>query len=209
MFSRTLATTSLLAGTLALTGHAQTAARYYVGAGATLATNAPFGTGRAPGLYGPALTAGLQLTPHVALQTGVSYQWKDDYFNSANSNASYHSDYHYKYVRVPILLRYTFAPSAERFHFDALGGVTLLRSTVKGSYSVFPASAGDSGDFKSSITTASLTLGPAVRYAVSPHLNVTADALVNVSLGEDYYPSFSHRLFVNASVGVQYTFGQL
>jgi hypothetical protein len=209
MFSRTLATTSLLAGSIALTGHAQTAPRYYVGAGATLSTNAPFGSGRASGLYGPALTAGLQLTPHVELQTGVSYQWKDESYSDAGVGVSYHSDYHYKYVLVPVLLRYTFAPAAERFHFDALGGVTLLRYTVKGSYSAFPSSAGSSGDIKEASTKASLTLGPAVRYAVSPHLDVTANALVNVGLGQDYYYSFTNRLFLNASVGVQYTFGQL
>jgi hypothetical protein len=207
MVFRTLATTSLLVGSLALTGHAQTTPRYYVGAGATLSTKAPFGSGNQPTLFGPALTAGLQLTPHVALQTGVSYQWKREFYSEFSPNSDYHSDYHLKYLWVPILLRYTFAPSAERFHFDVLGGAMLLRASIKGSYGVFPASPGSDGDYNTATTKANLTLGPAVRYTVSPHLELSANGLVNVGLGDTYY-SFSNRLFSNVSAGIQYTFGQ-
>jgi hypothetical protein len=141
MVFRTLATTSLLVGSLVLTAHAQTTPHYYVGAGAMLSTNFPFGSGNALGRVGPALTAGLQLTPHVALQTGVSYLWKNESYSQYDPTLSYSSESHVKYFWVPVLLRYTFAPSAQRFHFDVLAGMTLLRASVKSSYS-FPPLAG-------------------------------------------------------------------
>ncbi len=60
MLSRILFTAGLLASILPLASHAQTAPRFYVGAGASLFTNMPSPLGdAAPRLYGPALTAGL------------------------------------------------------------------------------------------------------------------------------------------------------
>ncbi|TDN40198.1 hypothetical protein E4631_18030 [Hymenobacter sp. UV11] len=49
---------------------------------------------------------------------------------------------------------------------------------------------------------------PAARYTLSPNLELTANGLVSAILGDTYY-KFSDRLFLNALVGVHYTFGQL
>jgi len=217
MYSRTLFTASLLAGILPLASYAQTAPRFYVGAGANLLTNIPFHSGIMPRLLGPALTAGWQFTPHLALQTGIAYQWKNDsytldYLYPTQSGtllpATYSSEHHTKYFTVPLLLRYTFAPSDQRLHFDLLGGVTLVRATLHSAYAngdsiaiLFPER------YSSADTRANLTLGPAVRYAVSPHVELTANGLVSAVLGENYY-RFSDRLFLNVLVGAHYTFGK-
>lgn len=217
MFFRTLFTASLLTGILPLASHAQTAPRFYVGAGANLLTNTPFNSGIAPHLLGPSLTAGWQFIPHLALQASVAYQWEKDNYSQAYLytdqtgqllSATYSSEHRLKYFTVPILLRYTFAPSAERLHFDVLGGVTLVHATIRSSYAssdssttIFP------GKDNIANTRANLTLGPAVRYAVSPHIELTANGLVSAVLGENYY-RFSDRLFLNVLVGAHYTFGQ-
>jgi hypothetical protein len=217
MVSRTLFTASLLVGILPLAGHAQNAPRFYVGAGANLLTNVPFNLRIAPRLLGPSFTAGWQFTPALALQASVAYQWTKDNYSEAYLYidrtgqlvpATYSSEHRVKYFTVPILLRYTFAPSAERLHFDVLGGVTLVHATLHSSYASSDSSTTIFPDkYSTADTRANLTLGPAVRYAVSPHVELTANGLVSAVLGENYY-RFSDRLFLNVLVGAHYTFGQ-
>jgi hypothetical protein len=216
MFSRTLSGASLLlAASLPLVSHAQTtsdAPRFYVGVGANLLSNIPFNSVGVPRLVGPSLTAGLQLTPHVAVQAGVSYQWKKDaysqtfYYPAPGNVTTYTSEHHSKYFFIPVLLRYTFAPSAERFHVDALGGVTLLATTERSSYESLPATTTQPAEYKNSNFDASLTLGPAVRYTLSPQVELTASSVASVILQN--YGRFSDRLFLNTAIGVNYIFGR-
>lgn len=216
MSFRTLAVAGLLlATTLPVVSHAQTtASRFYAGASANLLSNTPFNSSGASRLLGPSLTAGFQFTPRVALQVGASYQWQHEAFSELyiatapggpTTNITNTNEYHYKYLMVPVLLRYTFAPAAQRFHVDALGGVTLLYSALRRTYDSTPATA-PLAEYKTSTYRASLTLGPAVRYAVAPNVELTASSLASVALGDSYY-RFSNRFFLNTSIGVNYTFG--
>jgi hypothetical protein len=219
MFPRTLFAAGLLAGSLPIASHAQTAPRFYVGLGANLLTNVPFLSGGAAPtsegtrLYGPALTAGLQLNPRLALQAGVAYTWQ---------NSSYYQVYnelnqptpvvqqgalHAKYFTIPVLLRYTFAPAAERFHVDALAGLTLATSSYRNSASSTSVTSPYSYEYNGVTTKANVTLGPAVRYTLVPNVELTANALVSARLGDAYY-HFSDRLFLNVLVGAQYSFGK-
>jgi hypothetical protein len=214
MLSRTLLTAGLLAGILPLASHAQTAPRFYVGAGASLFTNMPSPLGdAAPRLYGPALTAGLQLNPHLALQTGVAYFWENrSRYRSFNDPilvvpAVERYDFHAKYFSIPVLLRYAFAPDAERFHVDALAGVTLIHANYRNSASSTSVANPYSYEFDDSITRASVTLGPAARYTLVPNVELTANALVSARVNNSYY-RFSDRLFFNVLVGAQYSFGK-
>ena len=213
MLSRILLTAGLLMVILPLASHAQTTPRFYVGAGANLFTNVPFlEGGMAPRLYGPALTAGLQITPHLALQTGVAYTWQNitrsQSYNDPNRVVPVveQLDYRAKYFIIPVLLRYTFTPAAERFHVDALAGMTLIRSSYRNRFSSNYSSP-PSYEYKGSNTSANVTLGPAVRYTLVPNVELTANALVSARVGDTYY-RFSDRLSLNMLVGVQYSFGQ-
>lgn len=215
MTFRTLLTASLLSGLLPLAGHAQTApatSRFYVGVGANLLTNVPFkDNGTVPKLAGPALTAGLQLTPHLAVQAGLSYHTQKDSFyytyTTSTGPAISQGSTRYNYFLVPVLLRYSITAPTARVHFDALGGSTLMRATVNGSYSDSGSPLYDNQDYHDANTKAFLTVGPALRYTVSPRVELTANGLVSAALGKDYY-QFSDRLFLNLAVGAHYTFGQ-
>jgi hypothetical protein len=214
MFSRTLFTAGLLAGMLPLASYAQTAPRFYVGAGANLLTSVPFlSEGAAARVYGPALTAGLQLNPRLALQAGVAYFWQNRSFSDAHIDPNQadpvvnKADFHSKYFVIPVLLRYTFAPSTQRFHVDALAGVTLTHHSYRNSSSSNSLYYPYSYEYSGSTTNGSLTLGPAVRYTLVPNVELTANALVSATVGDDYY-RFSDRLFLNVLVGAHYTFGQ-
>jgi hypothetical protein len=211
---RTLAAASLLlAASLPLVGHAQTtSSRFYVGAGANILSDVPFNSAGVSHLAGPSLTAGLQLTPHVALQAGVSYQWQKEtyseiaYYSAPGNVTTYMSEHRYKYFFIPVLLRYTFTPSAARFHLDALGGVTLLVTTQRDSYETSPATIPQPNVYKSSSFDASLTLGPAIRYSLSPQVELTASSAASMILQN--YGRFSNRLFLNTAIGVNYAFGR-
>jgi hypothetical protein len=119
-------------------------------------------------------------------------------------------DYHAKYFTIPVLLRYTFTPSAERFHMDALTGLTLAHDSYRNRFTRTSPSPSDSYSqvYTGSATRASVTLGPAARYTLTPNVELTANALVSATLGDAYYYRFSDRLFLNVLAGVQYSFGQ-
>ena len=207
MFSRILFAASILSG-LPLASHAQTtppAARFYVGVGANMLSNVPFkDQGIVPRIIGPALTAGLQLTPRLAVQAGLSYHWKTETYDYLFAGPGIATNVSTKYFIVPALLRYTVTAPATPVHFDVLGGATLVHARGHVTYS---GSTPFSGDPTSSDTRFNLTLGPALRAAIAPHLELTASSLVSMVVGEDYY-RFSDRLFLNTSLGVNYTFGQ-
>ena len=211
MSKKTLLLVSL-AG-LPLASVAQTApasSHFYIGAGVNLLTNVPFGSVGVPRLVGPSLTAGVSLSPRVAVQASAAYHWQS-HSNGSSYNSGgiiYYDDYStsYKYFTVPVLLRYTFTPNPERFRFDGLVGVTVLYSryhyTSTSTYSGTPYSS----ESTSGSTRANITLGPAVRYAAGSNVELTANGLVSAIVG-DSYRSFSDRLFLNVLVGAQYSFG--
>jgi hypothetical protein len=214
MSSRTLAAAGLLlAASLPLVVHAQTTApHFYIGAGANLLSDIPYNSAGISHLAGPSLTAGLQLTPHVAVQAGASYQWQKEtysevaYYSAPGNVTTYTSEHRFKYFFIPVLLRYTFAPSAARFHVDALGGVTLLATTRRDSYETSPATTPQPNVYKRSSFDASLTLGPAVRYTLSPQIELTASSVASLMLQN--YGRFSNRLFLNTALGLNYAFGR-
>ncbi|RZL09556.1 MAG: hypothetical protein EOO62_13955 [Hymenobacter sp.] len=215
MPARTLLAAAIVSGLVSLPGHAQTAPaspRFYVGLGANMLSNVPFkDQGMVPRLVGPALTAGMQFTPRLAGQIGVSYQWKKDTYpaNFLDLTGYFVNSvtYRYSYLIVPVLLRFTVTAPAERFHLDLLGGGTLLHARSYSTYAYSASGVGPAEQSVNSDTRYNLTLGPSVRAALSPRLELTASGLVSARLGENYY-RFSDRLFLNTSLGINYTFGQ-
>jgi len=204
MLIRTLLAVSLLAGVMPLTSAAQSVPHFYVGAGASVFSNRPFSAGKYPRVFGPSITAGLELNPRLAVQLGASYHGKTESLLSYSSSAGQGGDtYHSYYVVMPVLLRYTFTSPNSPWHFDGLAGATLVH--VAGNYTV--TTNGNQVEFKSSDTRANLTVGPALRYAFLPNVEFTANALMSAIVGNSY-GTFSDRLFLNVLVGAQYSFGK-
>lgn len=165
-------------------------------------------------MTGPALTAGIQLTPRLAMQVSPSYHWKyDSYtypnftYGSGTPATNVLVEFRRKLFTIPVLLRYTFTEPTSAFHVDGLTGFTILHSrydnTVTGPLT---GSAYYPTDYRGAATKANFTLGPAVRYSLTPSVELTANGLVNAVLG-DSYRNFSDRLFLNVLVGAHYTFG--
>ncbi len=184
---------------------------FYLGAGVNLLTNVPSTSAGVPRLLGPSLTAGVGLAPRVALQASVTYQWQN---NSGSSSYNYGSGISYdsfssrsKYFTVPVLLRYAFTPTPGRFQFDGLAGITVVHSSFHYESTTTNSGSPYSYEDNGGLTRASITLGPAVRCAISPNLELTANSLVSAAVGDTYY-RFSDRLFLNVLVGAQYSFGQ-
>lgn len=199
---------------LPLVGSAQTtpsSSPFYVGLGASALTSLPFQRSYGPTIYGPAFTAGAQLSPRWALQLGAGLGWQhEEYFNSYGApNTTYASSYKNRFLTLPLLARYTFTAPTARFRFDALAGFTLVHTAAHNTYTVSYANGqvADVNDFDTSDNTYSFSLGPAVRYALTPRVELTANAVVNTVLNGGYYGTFSDRLYLNALVGAHYTFG--
>lgn len=206
MLSQTLLTACLLVSLFPLVGSAQTtsvAPGFYVGLGVNQLSDIPFNDGIVPRLIGPSLTAGMQLTPRLAVQTGLSYHWGQDspkIYQFIDSPSTIHSGY----FIMPALLRFTTTAPAARAHFDIIGGATLVhvRSRITYDYN-----GSTSKELRNSNTRFNMTLGPAMRVTLSPCLELTAASLVSAVVGENYY-HFSDRLFLNTSLGLNYAFGQ-
>jgi hypothetical protein len=215
MLLRTFLLAGLGAGLVPLASHAQTtftAPHYYLGVGANLLSNVPFNSVGVPSLVGPALVAGRQLNSRVALQIGASLHWRKestsdtylDYGQTMSTTVTRKNKY--KYLLVPVVLRYAFKPAAERVQLDGLVGITGILATTHSTYSNSFAGQTSSTESNYGIARASLTLGPAARYALSPTLELTASALVGATIG-DFSPSLRQRLFLNVQLGTQYNFG--
>jgi hypothetical protein len=204
MLTRILFAVSLSVGMLPLISSAQSASRFYMGAGAGVLINRPFSAGSPERIVGPSLTAGLALNPRLAVQLGASYHGKTESVPSYSSGPGPKNDTsHYYYLVMPALLRYTFTSPDSPWHLDGLGGVTIVHAASKYTRN-------DSLNyiaFRSSATRANLTLGPALRYAFLPNVEFTANALLSAVVGNSYR-TFSDRLFLNVLVGAQYSFGK-
>ena len=228
MLTRTTCLTALLAGALPLLGAAQTVAptttpevapRFYVGLGGSLLAH-----GRLAGFdtdhLAPTLTAGVYLRPRLALQISASY-WQDTRHNSfagrqADGNGQSQTGVWStvrvdRYLNVPILLRYTLiSKPSSRLAVDLLGGVSLRRysnsynelftfdQTQETLPSIF--------DGTSSYTSAYLTLGPSLRYNLTPHVDLTADFVFDYYLNKSY-GAFYDNLSGNLMLGARYRFG--
>jgi hypothetical protein len=205
MLAPILLTTGLLSTLLPLSSPAQTAPpaspRFYVGVGANLLANVPFkDRALVPRIFGPSLTAGLLFTPRWALQVGFSYHGKQEPIYDPNSpTPASGPTLDTNYFLVPALLRYTVTAPATLVQVDVLAGATLVHMKGWNTYSSFPTSSYTD-------TRVNLTLGPAGRAALSAHWEVTAASLVSMIVGENYY-TFSDRLFLNTSLGLNYKFG--
>jgi hypothetical protein len=185
----------------------------YIGVGASALSYAPASSYSKLTSLAPALTAGVQLRPQWAVQVGAALTWRryadtQAYARSPGQPPTvYTYDNQLSYLTIPLLARYSWAPPAARFHLDALAGLTLLHTTQH-----FTSSSTEFGqasyqvDERSSFTRGSLSLGPAVRYALASQVELTGDALLNMAISDSYY-QFNDRFFFNLLAGVRYTFG--
>ncbi|MGI4874574.1 MAG: outer membrane beta-barrel protein [Janthinobacterium lividum] len=171
--------------TLSLAQSAPTSG-FYLGLGPSVLTSKPFNSQDATALVGPALTGGLQVTPHVALQLSAAYGWKNTttaytYYYPGSTIASVNSgDEHLKVYTFPLLVRVTLTAPTSRVHADVLGGVTYLHSTSHEVYTSTLSGQVTRQDENAYATNrANVTLGPAIRYAFTPRWEVAANALVN------------------------------
>ncbi len=219
MLLRTLLATGLLAAAGPLASFAQTTAttpRFYVGAGVSLLTDAPFVKSGASTILGPSLTGGVRLSPRWAVQVGAALAWRNQEYSTTYSPPSGPSpilqtyDLHTATLTVPLLARYTFGPAPKRLHVEALGGLTVLRAATTYTYTATPPAATGQPPYqemrRSNTVTGNISLGPGVRYTLTPHVELTAHALVNAVLGYSL-AHFTDRAFLNAQVSAHYTFG--
>ena len=203
---------SLLAGILPLVSAAQTtpnSPRYYVGVGGSVLNS--FGSGSSR-ILGPSLTAGLQLSPQLAVQIGATVTWRNystgySYTDYQLQQTVYTNESRSKFITVPVLLRYTLSPVAKRLQFDALVGLSFLVNTSRStSTTLFPDQTQYESSTRYSNLRGSLVLGPALRYSLTPKVALTAEVPVNLVIGNSY-GSFSNRFFYNLQVGARYNFG--
>ena len=203
---------SLLAGILPLVSAAQTtpnSPRYYVGVGGSVLNS--FGSGSSR-ILGPSLTAGLQLSPQLAVQIGATVTWRNystgySYTDYQLQQTVYTNESRSKFITVPALLRYTLSPVAKRLQFDALVGLSFLVNTSRStSTTLFPDQTQYESSTRYSNLHGSLVLGPALRYSLTPRVALTAEVPVNLVIGNSY-GSFSNRFFYNLQVGARYNFG--
>jgi hypothetical protein len=184
--------------------------------GASLLTDSPFkDSGASSTILGPALTAGVRLSPRWAVQAGAALAWRNQtqspYFPpGVPASIPGTLDTHTATLIIPVLGRFTFAPAPKRFHVEALGGLTVLRAATTYTYTVVPpASTGQPSRQETqrrNQLSGNVSLGPGVRYTVGPHVELTGHALVNAVIGYSL-AHFTDRAFLNVLVGAHYTFG--
>jgi len=182
----------------------------YLGLGTSLLTSQPFTDRGGSTLWGPALTGGVSLAPRLALELGLAYAGRNthreyNYYDYNTGRPIKQSiDGKEKVYTFPLLLRATLTPLASRLHADVLGGATYLRATYTEQETY---STGLSRAVPESPATnrAIASLGPGLRFACTPHIEVAANALVNYAFFEGA-SSFNNHLFLNTRLGVHYTF---
>jgi hypothetical protein len=216
MYSRTLLATGLLVATASLASSAQTTdatPRLYVGAGLSLLTNAPFTDSDVSTIIGPSLTAGVRLSPRWAVQVGGALAWRNvTEIVPPNKTIPIVGalDKHTATLIIPVLGRFTFAPAPKPFHVEALGGLTVLRAATTNTYTAVPPASTGQPAYQQVVLqkqiSGNISLGPGVRYTVSPHMEVAAHALVNAVIGYSL-AHFTDRAFLNVQLGAHYTFG--
>ncbi|MDO7853802.1 outer membrane beta-barrel protein [Hymenobacter convexus] len=233
MLSSRLALGALLLAAPVL-GHAQTspatdataAPRFYVGLGAYSSYYQRFGReylGTGAQVRVPVqLTAGYQLRPRLAVQLGVAYSGiSQDYatayyvYYTMNAPAGYTESkgaYTSRRTSVSALARYTLTRNlSHRLQFDALGGLTLERSSShsKGirSDSVQNTFVTAPYDYRYAQNNLVLSLGAGVCYRIAPRFDLTYDLLLNGGVWSDQSYLYKGLSFSNA-LGLRYRFGQ-
>ncbi|NML64356.1 porin family protein [Hymenobacter sp. RP-2-7] len=188
----------------------------YVGASLSVQTSQPFNAYSSTRL-GPAFTVGAELNPRLALQLGSAYVWRRDAYHGAyTTNVGLvveDNDTRLHTFTVPILLRATLTRPAGRWHVDGLAGPTIYYYVTHRNYlQTTQGQITRSGTDSYVETQASLTLGPGVRYALTPRLELAANALAELYLSGFPYTlaaPLSSQLSSHLLAGVQYRFGQL
>lgn len=215
---RTILATGLLVATSSLASLAQTAdptPRFYVGPGVSLLTNSPFTDSKVSTILGPSLTGGVRLSPRWAVQVGAALAWRnvtESPYTPPGVPASIAGtlDTHTATLIVPVLGRFTFAPAPRRFHVEALGGLTVLRAATTYTYTATPPASTGQPSYqqlrRENQISGNISLGPGVRYTLTPHVELAGHALVNAVIGYSL-AHFTDRAFLNVQVGAHYTFG--
>jgi hypothetical protein len=192
----------------------------YIGASLNASTFSPFRS-YSSNLYGPALTIGYQLSPRWAIQSGASWGQRTD----RPSNVSrpdilttptifkeVNFDLRYTRLTIPVLARFTLTDPTKPLQVDALFGPSWIYTTDRNTTTfVLKAGGSDSQTSTSSENSFSAGLGPSIRYAVSPHLQLTANSMIQAPFADGVNRgnnSFSDRLFLTTQLGVQYRFGR-
>jgi len=214
MFAKTLVGASI--ALMPAVSLAQSTPPLYVGASFNVSTFNPFRS-YSSNFYGPAVTVGYQLSPRWAIQTGASWErrsYKTSNFDPAGVTIFEEVKYDLRYTRltVPLLARFTLTDPSKPLQVDALFGPSWINTTNR-SMTTFVLRAGgsDSGTSTYSDNSFSAGLGPSIRYAVSPHLQLTANSMIQAQFGDDVNRinrPFSDRLLLTTQVGVQYRFGR-
>ncbi|OGX84273.1 outer membrane beta-barrel protein [Hymenobacter coccineus] len=216
---RTTLLPGLLAGALPLAGFAQTGApaafkpQLFVGLGAAVGSpQSP--TAFAENILAPALTAGVQLRPRLAVQASAQYfQRKDSYFQPGlfYFNGGLHegissSTDQQRIVAVPVLVRYALTRRPEqRLQVDVLGGFTLARSTYRSKSTTVDSlqNVVYNSDNNYVNNNFYLDLGAGLRYRLGNHLALTGDLVFNFLVNQHPYNSTSST----AALGLRYRFG--
>jgi hypothetical protein len=216
MCLRFFSLTGLLVATSSLASFAQATdapPRFYAGAGASLLTDSPFKDSGSSTIVGPSITAGVRLSSRWAVQVGAALAWRNvTEIVPPNRTVPIAGtlDKHTATLIIPILGRFTFAPAPKRFHVEALGGLTVLRAATTNTYTAVPPASTGQPTYREvrlqNQISGNISLGPGVRYTVSPHVELAAHALVNAVIGYSL-AHFTDRAFLNVQVGAHYTFG--
>lgn len=188
--------TTLLAGLAGwpLLCPAQTApatAGLYVGAGVSWRTSLPFTT-YGTAVVGPALTAGTQLTPRLALQLSAGYGLKHatyaDAYSTSGGLVTVASESYSHSLALPLLLRATLTNPASRWHLDALAGPSVVFLFAHETYAQTSQGQATQRDTDNSFHAGvSLLLGPGVRYTLTPKLELTANVLGSLAISTSYW----------------------
>ncbi|MGI4741470.1 MAG: outer membrane beta-barrel protein [Janthinobacterium lividum] len=185
----------------------------YVGAKLSVQTGRPFneyfGT-----RFGPALTLGAHLKPRLALELNAAYNWQHSvYHGSYSTNVGLVVEDNDTYVHtltMPLLLRATLTKSAGPWHVDAVFGPTLfIYFTHRNYQQTTQGQPTNSENTTYAEHQVSLTLGPSVRYTLTPQIDLVVDALANLNISGFPYTfvaPVSSQLSSHVLAGVHYRF---
>ncbi|WP_167855062.1 outer membrane beta-barrel protein [Hymenobacter wooponensis] len=203
--------------TVPLVGLAQTAepvpSRFYVGLSAYTSAyqrgSRQFGGNTLPPVQA---TLGYQLHPRLALQAGVAYNvgkgsvsgLSHDF--NGNIIGDYRSVYRNATLSISALSRYTLTRTlSHRFQVDALGGFTLEHQTFQNSgyyTDTTQPNGANTYDLSSRRNTYLLTVGPSLRYRVSPKVELVGEGTINVEMRAP------RNITTSGALGVRYRFGR-
>ena len=160
-------------------------------------------------------TVGVVFSPRWSLQVSGDYQARTEAGGytvtrfgptGPGTNVTYGSTVSQRTWAVPILARYALCAPTHRWQFDVLGGVTLVHDAFR------RAATTDSADVHVGATTSTqrlgvnLTLGLGARYALTPRLSFTGDAMLTRVLNGSAAPArFATPSLV---VGLRYALGR-